>query len=222
MINYLNHFSFSTVAPTAPIITPCPDQIIGHMNNNIFTPHTSRINIDYITNTNGIDSINNTLTDPIVVVLESPHKYEYDPITGMALGPAMGTTGTLFIQHFASILSRSSNISLINGNRYDVVLVNAIQYQCSLGLPLSGKSNRANKQQRDNYFIASLSNPNNNDFIRRISAINPFAVINLCTIGLSDLQKEVENQLNNSTIKKNRTTGYHPSNWWNTKLMIIK
>lgn len=70
-------------------LNPCPDQLVGNFDGTTFTPYQKRSDIDYV----GQNQINNGLKEPIVIILESPHISEYDPVTSMALGPAMGKTG---------------------------------------------------------------------------------------------------------------------------------
>ena len=61
------------------------------------------------------------------IVLESPHKHEYGPAPGFApKGPAMNTTGK-------NIQKCLNLIPGLNPGDFDLYLINAIQYQCSLG-----------------------------------------------------------------------------------------
>ena len=162
-------------------------------------------------------TIKNKLTEPIVIILESPHKDEFDPITLMALGPAMGNTGRNLVKHFDSLIQNSSIYNYLTGAPHDIVLVNAIQYQCSLGNNLSGKGSYQNKKQRDKNWLACFNAVNSNDLLNRIDAIKPFAIINLCTFGLFNLQlhldRTVRQYIQTTQPQTLYTIGKHPSSW---------
>lgn len=217
MINYLNpNFSFKSIASNATILFPCPDQIIGELKNGKFFAFSTRIDIDY----NLQQLVNNkNLNTPIIIVLESPHKDEFDPITLQPIGPAMGKTGENFRSFFEQLLNGTSKSILTNG-QHTIILLNAVQFQCSLGKKLSGLGSYKNKKMRDDNFIKCFNNEN--DFINRIKAINPVLVINLCTIGLkkNNLIGHVSNELKNANIKY--TVGSHPSRWNNPNNRFIK
>lgn len=216
-INYLINFNFSSIINPVPGISvnpnPCPDQLVGTLKNGVFAP-SARTNIDYLNS----NTISNNLTNPIVIILESPHKDEYNTNTLQALGPAMGKTGIAFNQYFDSLIVASKNIALSPQHNHDILFVNAIQYQCSLGKKLNGKDSYENKKQRDQNWLTCFNNSESNDLEKRIAAIKPYAIINLCTIGLSNLQLYVDravksyvNQVGNSSIYY--TIGNHPSTW---------
>ena len=218
MTNYLVNFNFNFIAPTTNIVDPCPDQVIGELSYGKFIPAQTRVDIDYQIAL-GRDIISNNLNSPVIVVLESPHKNEFDPITLKAIGPCMGTTGYNFKKYFDFCLTKSVLHNALNIKNHDVVIMNAVQYQCSLGRSLSGIGTYNNKRQRDLNFIKCL---NNSDICRRINAINPFAVINLCTVGLkqNNLQQKVNSILLPMNII-NYTTGWHPATWKKLKYRSI-
>ena len=85
----------------------------------------SRIDIDY--------SQNNTDSNCILIVLESPHFDEDDTITHQAKGPAYGTTGKWFEKNFLNILN-NSNVVLDKNLIYDIIFINSVQYQASQGM----------------------------------------------------------------------------------------
>ena len=66
----------------------------------------------------------------IVVVLESPHKDEFNNQNFPNGNPALGKTGEMLQKYFENILRK--NISYLPDN-YRVILMNSIQFQCSLG-----------------------------------------------------------------------------------------
>ena len=206
MINYLNNFVFSSNTNNYPPFTlhPCMDQIVGTLTNGIYMP-SQRSNIDYQIS-NGHRFINNIVQDPIVIVLESPHKNEYDA-SGNAIGPAQSTTGRLFNLKFTSMVSNSTIADAISLDTHDVIMVNAVQYQCSLGNPLNTRANRA---IRDQIWLNCLSGGCAQDLIYRIDAIDPMCVINLCTKGVSNLQDTLSPLISGFGIY---TYGSHPSTW---------
>lgn len=120
-----------------------------------------------------------------VVLLESPHIDEFNSTYGTA--PAWGNTGNRLNTQFIKCLNRNiqcikSKIALANDIKISVYIVNAIQYQCSLGLPL-----RHNNKFRDTIFEQLWNtSPNNflDDLVERLDIINPDLIINACTINL--------------------------------------
>lgn len=218
MINFLNGFSFANIAPAAMVTAPCPDQFCGELRNGTFIANIKRVDINYVMN-GKTKSISNSLRNPVVVLLESPHKDEYDSITQTALGPCMGRSGDNFRKKFDVLIKGSSMFNKLQTLTCDIVLFNTIQYQCSLGLPLAGKANIKNKKQRDSNFIACIRN--GNDFIDRLGAIRPHAIINLCTKGTRNLQQIVRNIYNQSTLNFLYVEGYHPSAWNNSRYQKI-
>ena len=72
----------------------------------------------------------------ILVILESPHIYEYQKVDdGVPCpAPARDVTGTGgAIKRYMPIMFDR------NFDEYYIALINAVQFQCSLGLPLGGK-----------------------------------------------------------------------------------
>lgn len=67
----------------------------------------------------------------IIIVLESPHVKEFNKNTRYPL-----VNDKLFLKYFDDCLNgyiRKTNTHLFKKERYDVILMNSIQYQCSLG-----------------------------------------------------------------------------------------
>ncbi len=219
MINYLLNFNFASHIQqniqnnSTPINNnACPDQLVGYLDKGIFHPDKTRTNIDYLL-TNNYYSINNSIQRKIVVILESPHTNEYDPITGQALGLALGKTGKLFAEHFSSALKNSKKFRALSSsnNKLAVVLINSVQYQCSLGrfLTLSKNKSLRNRNWR------SCFNGGANDLNLRLEALNPDYIINLCT---KNLRSDVTNYISRSTVfsinnNQNFTEGNHPASW---------
>lgn len=84
----------------------------------------------------------------IILVMESPHVDEFteinenSEISFKAEGPANGATGRKIREYLSSVLNQIPNLEAgeIGENRWDnygLILMNAIQYQCSLGVDTS-------------------------------------------------------------------------------------
>ena len=67
----------------------------------------------------------------IILVLESPNKDEFDS-NKQGIGPAQGKTGKNIKTYLEEIFESYSY--LLKNKIYDIVLINAIQLQCSLGI----------------------------------------------------------------------------------------
>ncbi|AFA47990.1 hypothetical protein [Acetobacterium woodii] len=114
----------------------------------------------------------------IIIVLESPHVNEFE-IGGNPI-PAIGATGYALENKFSEIFdnylkSKDSDIRFDDGY-YHVFIMNAIEYQCSLGFSTS--------RYRDIVF-KSLWEQNEiiDSFSSRLSKYNPIITISLCTKG---------------------------------------
>ena len=98
------------------------DELSGFLFNNNINKIKKQTTDEYILN-------GKNKNKKIVVVLESPHTYEYDS-QGKSKGPARGKTGNLFVKYFCELLS---NVKLDQNCIYDIILINSIRLQCSLG-----------------------------------------------------------------------------------------
>jgi len=208
MTNFLSNNNFSVyIQPGIPAqVSPCPDQHVGIYNKSGFKYLPSRINIDYQKSLSGALSIVNQLNNPVVIILESPHIEEFK----VPLGPAKGTTGRLFengIHNFHTLIQRSTIYSTISSFfNIDIIFINAVQFQCSLG----NKLNKANTIIRDNNWIQAFNNGFSQDVVDRIKAINPISVINLCTKGYLNMQLLLHEVVK---VYTPYTFGTHPSTW---------
>lgn len=208
MVNYLPNFNFRVVIkkPTAPIIAPCMDQICGWIdtngNYNSIRKWKTKFNVDYLSNRTAVCR-GKAIKSPIVVILESPHVDEFDA-SGTPKGPAQGKTGNRFDKYFEQLINSSSVSNVIGTESHAVVLVNSVQYQCSLGKqPLKGK----NRSDCDKNWKSCFNAGGNTDLVNRLNALKPVAVINLCT---ASLKKDVDQQICHFS---NYTCGYHPASW---------
>ena len=142
----------------------------------------------------------------IVMVLESPHVDEY---VG-ELGPAKGATGEMIRQHLMI------SLGLAETQNFGLILVNAIQHQCSLG------SNTA--VYRDRIFRAVWANGGEKDFSSRISTLyrSGDVLVNCCTRGNDfeinmPLRNLVEVALRKSIPDAICLRRTHPASWFDAK-----
>lgn len=139
----------------------------------------------------------------VLLVLESPHIREFDDLPG----PAKGTTGRLIAQQALSVPG------LEGRDDAPLVLMNAIQYQCSLG--------RAPKLYRDQVFLAAWHDFGRSDFVARLSATyrENDVVVCACTEGTKGTSKPLRTLVYAAMIEAlpagtpilPRT---HPSSWF--------
>lgn len=147
------------------------------------------------------DDICNKCNKVLAIVLESPHKYEFDK--DKAIGPAMGNTGANLLGWLPQLLHVNNDI---DKDTYKVVLVNAVQYQCSLGT--------YTKRYREDIFSEMWEKAIvSQDFIKRLQSHHPSVVINACTSNGSKIRKEnVQVAINSCKININLQSS-HPSSW---------
>ena len=120
--------------------------------------------------------INNEASNNIIVILESPHIDEFD---GSGLGKMALMNDDFFKKNFGQLINGSIklNSQLNQQTKYKICLINAIQFQCSLGLPT--------EYYRDFVFLYYWRRLHLNFEKRLMSLINPntYAIVNLCTKG---------------------------------------
>lgn len=105
----------------------------------------------------------------IVIVLESPHKQEYAYESPM---PALGITGINLQKLFGKVV----NLLDLQDDEYEIILMNAVQYQCSLGVNTS--------LYRDHIWLNMWFNEQlKKNFSKRLLSYSPDIIINCCTIG---------------------------------------
>lgn len=117
--------------------------------------------------------IKNKVNDRIVIILESPHKDEYSK---QITAPAMGTTGENINKYLLDILNKKIGNPQGDKKEYDVILMNAIQYQISLGIDT--------EYFRDRVWL-TLWNKGvaRDEFIRKLEDYKPDIIFNFCTNG---------------------------------------
>lgn len=142
----------------------------------------------------------------VLVMLESPHVEEFvgEP------GPAKGPTGEMIKQYLPTVLG------LTNIQDHGLLLVNAIQNQCSLGT--------STNVYRDRIFRAVWSNGGELDFrTRMVSLYRPGdVVVNCCTKGndfevFRPLRNLVESALRESLPNVVSMRRMHPASWFDAK-----
>lgn len=172
----------------------CPDQCVGSIND--FESHANafprRVQV-----TRKVDF------PCVILVMESPHKDEF--IGGW--GPAKGATGAQIRRHFGTIVAG------LGGQLSELILVNAIQYQCSLGV--------ATHLHRDHVFQSLWESGGSVDFEKRLKAIyRPQDMLFNCCTG-SDKRigrrQFVTASIRNSLGAVSLYSGPHPSGWFSER-----
>lgn len=212
--NFMGDFDFSKISNYAVggAVKPSPDQYVGELlvNAGKYTFNFyERDTIDYSETDYKFLSNNTYHEKNILVVLESPHRFEYDEYNN-PIGLAMGKTGDNLFELFTFALNKSC--LRINDGEYNVILTNAIQYQTSCGL------NPIDRKLRDKNWLDIYDNyGGEEDFKKRIFMIKPRITLNLCTGGrnIEGLRTKVSNSLMKFGLKKNRhfAEGNHPASW---------
>lgn len=157
----------------------------------------------------------------IMLILESPHKDEYDKkhagsndLTPKA--PAQGSTGNNINKYLPIVLKK---IGLLDGC-YSLVISNPIPYICSLGIFPNNPLTKARNKIRDQVWEAIWHIqdddgrfPIQQDFMARYAKYQPEYVINCCT-------KPSTDHVTKLLVKHNVSHLYrtdHPAIRWNTE-----
>lgn len=140
----------------------------------------------------------------VLLVLESPHTSEFEGRPG----PAKGTTGKRIIRYLREVPG------LRDKRDFGLLLVNAVQFQCSLGLRTS--------EVRDAVFLDAWVNGGSTDFASRLQMLyrDGDLVVNCCTRGNSrtaashlraQVQPTVASVLPPGTevLRRNHPAGWH-------------
>lgn len=221
-VNYLKAFDFTKLShykkPGA--VLPSPDQFVGTLRAEKGSYHfepCQRDNVDYHNNGFTFESGKTYETYHILVILESPHRFEYNA-SNQPVGLVMGQTGYLFFSLFDQLLTKSK-LSMVD-RTYSVILANAIQYQTSCGL------NLINRTIRDqNWLDIFEKHGGKADLKQRIFTIKPRYTINLCSGGKNPngLRAKVSEALSEWKLIKGKhfTEGTHPASWRMEKFAVI-
>lgn len=103
----------------------------------------------------------------VLIILESPHIFEFDELPG----PAKGQTGRNIFRYLRQVPG------LHDKAKFGLLLLNAVQFQCSLGRPPS--------EVRDEVFLKAWTSGGSVDFESRFRAVyrDGDCVVNCCTRG---------------------------------------
>ena len=204
LAHQLSSVNFST--------TLCPDQYLCRAQYNQVTSKWELANKSYICNRRFSHSINkanyvnySNIADDnyLIIILESPHKDEYDA-NGKPYGPAQGKTGCNICTYLEDCLN-SQNCPLNQLIDYQIVLVNAVQFQASAGTCPLDKTLR--NQNWKNLFTAC--GDLNQRINRFVSKNGTHVVSNCCTYCLKDNVTKLLSKTPNYYV------GNHPISWIN-------
>ncbi len=151
----------------------------------------------------------NFINERIVLLLESPSNDEY---IGPRFKPANGATGYRINRQLITLINNHLNIcfpTLPNkGQKFDIVIMNSIRYQCDLGY--TGNRNIINSVF--DQLWNNKKDPFSADLIDRIEIISPILIINACSsINGCKLCSTsfLKNNMNFHVVE----TTQHPSRW---------
>lgn len=159
----------------------------------------------------------------IALVMESPHVSEFFVKQQKVYEerkpprPAMGDAGENLEKYILGNLAKYRCINdqkedgayfvtstRLTQGKYRLYLVNAVQYQCSLGESGDAKDEIFNK-----FFSRKDAQK---DFVKRLNDINPTIIINCCTKGYKDENRMmVQKVINKNFAQCQRLIGIHPS-----------
>lgn len=190
----------------------CDNQYWGSINFNNKTHNMNRSPINRQQQTN---------TNILIIIGESPHTHEFNFLNNgnngvTANGPMMKYNTK--ISGLSNQPHNLRNVPIPNSGVWDVYLLNAIPYQCSFWLKLRGNGNHK-KQKEEVFSIAWNIEPCLDELIDEINKIIVFAnknynviIINSCTKSLKTLcnSSVLEYKLN---FKYNVYDEYHISKW---------
>lgn len=200
----------------------CPDIYAGEgeiINGNVNVNTTWFDYASRLANSDSLSCNRNQHYKTIVIILESPHADEYN--NSCFINPALGKTGKNLQKYFGKLIKKLAKFEpYLNSGQYRIILMESIQYQCSLGIqPL-------NIEIRDLVFseIWNLKKTKD-DFRERLSSYHPDIILNLCTKGKTKkelrklVQESIDSLCKNKKVKLYR--GGHPSGWYSPKNRYI-
>jgi len=191
----------------------CPDQIVGDItvtkSKTMYEPHSERENIGEKT----------VFASPkVIMILESPHTKEFIG----KIGPAKGKTKEhMEIKNIFNEACPLHDKDKLYGmgpylGKYPLILMNAIQYQCSLGLPP--------QNYRDCMFLSCWNKFGKDDLTERLRRYHRTGdiIINACTLGTNKNKTDeaaLKNLVRNAIFQDYKTNCFivnHPCINWNT------
>jgi len=154
----------------------------------------------------------------IVLILESPHKDEFDENFD-PIAPAQGSTGLAIKNKINVVLmeieqKESLKFNFEDGIEYRLIIANPVPYQTSLWhFHQQSLSISKYKTIRDNVWKGIWNLPIiKNDFEERLKSYNPKLIINACT---SKLTSEIDTFLIDTFLTTKLVSTYHPAVNWN-------
>ena len=153
--------------------------------------------------------LNKKINKKLALVLESPHKNEYDS-NFIPLRPANGKTGN-------NINTKICGRNFINGLNptfdYEVLIMNPIQLQCSCYYWFKPHNIKCTSQNTQKVFRCLFNKHKGNlrnDFIYRLRSYHPCIVINCATYALKPV---VKTAIFEALPQITYSTDIHPSAW---------
>lgn len=144
----------------------------------------------------------------IVIIVESPHKYEYS-FDYKPIGPAQGKTGIMIEKNIDKILELFGT----KDEKYILIISNPVQFQASLGsfYPWGLHDSIRNNLWTKLYEIYKT------DFESRLKRYKPDYILNATTDGR---QKRIDELIENLIAEKKNSK--HPSCWDYGKINMYK
>ncbi|MBC2851950.1 hypothetical protein H5J22_11130 [Cetobacterium sp. 8H] len=136
----------------------------------------------------------------VVIVLESPHKDEYDKNMNPK-APAQGTTGRNLFGMKRKI-KRLLNLIYNTKENYNFIIINPVPYQTSLHYLYVNEPKELNKKLRDKVWYKLWKDERidcQNEFISELKSLNPKYILNCCT---KKFKKEINEKLRKGMDKK--------------------
>lgn len=147
-------------------------------------------------------AVHRTAEKCLLLVLESPHVSEFDNDPG----PAKGTSG----KNIAKFLRQVRGLESFGD--HGLILINAIQYQCSLGF--------ATDEFRDRVFTELWNTGGREDFISRLTRLYKAGdtLVNCCTKGAANIPSNelrvlVQSAICHALLGVSVMRRNHPSCW---------
>lgn len=157
------------------------------------------------------------LPGAVVIVLESPHQYEYSPFY-MPIGPLQKPASKTRLRNQLPRLLAEAGIAF-----GDIVLANPVQFQTSLHrLMLPAYQSGVQSAVRDAVwkavYLAEVegARPVEDGFLERIRAYKPSLIINACTAGVRGLVTASLKQTPYRVVG----VSHHPSYWSRTTRLV--
>jgi len=159
--------------------------------------------------------------EPIVFVLESPHKSEFFKRAVSTFNsnesshsrPAKGYTKTMFDRHVDTVFN---NLEIPQSSLcHPVIILNACRFQCSLGKKIV-RQNSDRDRMFKLLFESDIACLNKSSLKKRLQELHPYAVVSASTKGGNPdyiIREKVDDVINNCGVLFYKA--YHPAGWRN-------